>query len=89
MVYGCFIGTIMYPVFGNWVWGGGWQIFLPFRYDHAFGAQIQLLIHGCWQAHDFVFIIFERRQPTFAALAYARWTALLLCSNVAWAKRSG
>ena len=24
MVYGCFIGTIMYPVFGNWVWGGGW-----------------------------------------------------------------
>src|SRR5438445_269544 len=24
MIYGCFIGTIMYPVFGNWVWGGGW-----------------------------------------------------------------
>jgi Amt family ammonium transporter len=24
MVYGCFIGTVMYPVFGNWVWGGGW-----------------------------------------------------------------
>jgi ammonium transporter, Amt family len=24
MLYGCFIGTIMYPVFGNWVWGGGW-----------------------------------------------------------------
>ena len=23
-LYGCFIGTIMYPVFGNWVWGGGW-----------------------------------------------------------------
>jgi Amt family ammonium transporter len=22
--YGCFIGTVMYPVFGNWVWGGGW-----------------------------------------------------------------
>jgi Amt family ammonium transporter len=24
MIYGCFIGTIMYPVFGNWVWGCGW-----------------------------------------------------------------
>ena len=24
MIYGGFIGTIMYPVFGNWVWGGGW-----------------------------------------------------------------
>jgi Amt family ammonium transporter len=24
MLYGCCIGTIMYPVFGNWVWGGGW-----------------------------------------------------------------
>jgi len=24
MIYGCFIGSFMYPVFGNWVWGGGW-----------------------------------------------------------------
>ncbi|MES1180280.1 MAG: ammonium transporter [Verrucomicrobiota bacterium] len=24
MLYGCCIGTIMYPLFGNWVWGGGW-----------------------------------------------------------------
>jgi Amt family ammonium transporter len=24
MIYGCFIGSIMYPVFGNWVWGAGW-----------------------------------------------------------------
>ena len=24
MIYGCFIGTIMYPLFGNWVWGNGW-----------------------------------------------------------------
>ena len=24
MIYGCCIGTIMYPIFGNWVWGGGW-----------------------------------------------------------------
>ena len=24
MIYGCCIGTFMYPVFGNWVWGGGW-----------------------------------------------------------------
>ena len=24
MIYGCFIGMVMYPIFGNWVWGGGW-----------------------------------------------------------------
>jgi Amt family ammonium transporter len=24
MIYGCCIGTMMYPVFGNWVWGNGW-----------------------------------------------------------------
>ena len=24
MIYGCCIGTIMYPIFGNWVWGSGW-----------------------------------------------------------------
>src|SRR5471030_1840662 len=24
MIYGCCIGTFMYPVFGNWVWGNGW-----------------------------------------------------------------
>jgi Amt family ammonium transporter len=24
MIYGCLIGSIMYPVFGNWVWGNGW-----------------------------------------------------------------
>ena len=24
MIYGAFIGTIIYPIFGNWVWGGGW-----------------------------------------------------------------
>ncbi|HUK83298.1 MAG TPA: ammonium transporter [Verrucomicrobiae bacterium] len=24
MLYGCCIGSIMYPIFGNWVWGGGW-----------------------------------------------------------------
>jgi Amt family ammonium transporter len=24
MIYGICIGTVMYPFFGNWVWGGGW-----------------------------------------------------------------
>ncbi len=23
-IYGLFMGAILYPVFGNWVWGGGW-----------------------------------------------------------------
>ncbi len=28
MIYGIFVGTIMYPVYGNWVWGGGWLAML-------------------------------------------------------------
>ncbi|MBU1670748.1 MAG: ammonium transporter [Actinobacteria bacterium] len=24
VVYGLFMGAVLYPVFGNWVWGGGW-----------------------------------------------------------------
>ncbi|MBI4652545.1 ammonium transporter, partial [Candidatus Desantisbacteria bacterium] len=23
-IYGWFVGTIVYPIYGNWVWGGGW-----------------------------------------------------------------
>ncbi|MEK7376642.1 MAG: ammonium transporter, partial [Candidatus Margulisiibacteriota bacterium] len=23
-IYACFVGTLIYPIFGNWVWGGGW-----------------------------------------------------------------
>jgi ammonium transporter, Amt family len=23
-IYGIFVGTLIYPIFGNWVWGGGW-----------------------------------------------------------------
>jgi Amt family ammonium transporter len=37
MIYGCCIGTIMYPVFGNWVWGGGWlsQLGVNFGLGHG------------------------------------------------------
>ena len=24
MIYGCLIGSVVYPIYGNWVWGGGW-----------------------------------------------------------------
>ena len=24
MVYGLLVGSVIYPVYGNWVWGGGW-----------------------------------------------------------------
>lgn len=27
-VYSIFVGTIIYPIFGNWVWGGGWLAML-------------------------------------------------------------
>ena len=37
MIYGCFIGTVMYPLFGNWVWGGGWlsQMGVNFGLGHG------------------------------------------------------
>ncbi len=37
MIYGVFIGTIMYPIFGNWVWGGGWlsQLGVNFGLGHG------------------------------------------------------
>src|SRR6266478_5183050 len=37
MIYGCCIGTVMYPVFGNWVWGGGWlsQLGVNFGLGHG------------------------------------------------------
>jgi Amt family ammonium transporter len=37
MIYGFFIGTIMYPIFGNWVWGGGWlsQLGVNFGLGHG------------------------------------------------------
>src|SRR5881296_1941703 len=28
VIYGLFVGSVMYPVFGNWVWGGGWLAML-------------------------------------------------------------
>lgn len=28
VIYGIFVGTIIYPIFGNWVWGGGWLAML-------------------------------------------------------------
>jgi ammonium transporter, Amt family len=36
-LYGCCIGTIMYPLFGNWVWGGGWlsQLGVNFGLGHG------------------------------------------------------
>jgi ammonium transporter, Amt family len=37
MIYGCFIGSVVYPIFGNWVWGGGWlaQLGVNFGLGHG------------------------------------------------------
>jgi Amt family ammonium transporter len=37
-VYGCLIGSVMYPIFGNWVWGGGWlsQLGANFGLGHGY-----------------------------------------------------
>src|SRR5258707_13143074 len=37
MIYGCFIGSVMYPIFGNWVWGGGWLANLGANYGIGHG----------------------------------------------------
>lgn len=36
-LYGCFVGSVIYPVFGNWVWGGGWlsQLGNLFKLGHG------------------------------------------------------
>ncbi len=37
MIYGVLIGSVMYPIFGNWVWGGGWlsQLGVNFGLGHG------------------------------------------------------
>src|SRR5207237_3618479 len=51
MIYGCLIGTIMYPVLGKWVWGSGWLANLGanFALGHghvAFAVSSRVHIHG-------------------------------------------
>ena len=36
-IYGIFVGTIIYPVYGNWVWGGGWLATLGREYGLGHG----------------------------------------------------
>jgi Amt family ammonium transporter len=38
VVYGFFISTIIYPIFGNWVWGGGWLAMLGQAFKLGNGA---------------------------------------------------
>jgi ammonium transporter, Amt family len=37
VVYGLLVGSVIYPVFGNWVWGGGWlaQLGTNFKLGHG------------------------------------------------------
>jgi Amt family ammonium transporter len=37
VLYGCAIGTVMYPVYGCWVWGGGWLSQLGNTFPGVFG----------------------------------------------------
>ena len=39
-VYGLFISMLIYPVYGNWVWGGGWlsQLGANFGLGHGGGG---------------------------------------------------
>src|SRR5881296_3509914 len=37
VIYGLFVGSVIYPIFGNWVWGGGWlsQLGVNFGLGHG------------------------------------------------------
>jgi len=34
MIYSAFISILIYPIYGHWVWGGGWLSTLPFGMGH-------------------------------------------------------
>jgi Amt family ammonium transporter len=34
LIYSIIIGAIIYPIYGHWVWGGGWLSTLPFGMGH-------------------------------------------------------
>ena len=36
-VYGLLVGSIIYPIFGNWVWGGGWLAMLGQNFSLGHG----------------------------------------------------
>jgi Amt family ammonium transporter len=36
-IYGLFVGTIIYPIYGNWVWGGGWLATLGKEFGFGHG----------------------------------------------------
>jgi len=36
-IYGIFVGTIIYPIYGNWVWGGGWLATMGREYGLGHG----------------------------------------------------
>ena len=38
IIYGFFISTIIYPIYGHWVWGGGWLSALGTNYGLGHGA---------------------------------------------------
>jgi Amt family ammonium transporter len=37
MVYGLLVGSIIYPLYGNWVWGGGWLATLGSNFNLGHG----------------------------------------------------
>jgi Amt family ammonium transporter len=65
MVYGLFIGSVMYPIFGNWVWGGGWlaQLGVNFGLGHGhldFAGSSVVHLQGGMIALVFAYLIGPR-----------------------------
>jgi len=58
VVYGFFISMFVYPLFGNWVWGGGWlsQLGVNFGLGHghvdfAGSSVVHEVVLQLWQVH--------------------------------------
>ena len=37
MIYGLLVSTVLYPIYGNWVWGGGWLAMLGQNFGFGHG----------------------------------------------------
>jgi Amt family ammonium transporter len=37
MIYGLLVGSVIYPIYGNWVWGGGWLAMLGQNFGFGHG----------------------------------------------------
>ena len=50
VIYGLFISAILYPIYANWAWGGGWLT--PARHELGLGARLRRTSPGSGVVHS-------------------------------------